>query len=158
MRVLRKTCAIANHKFHRVPNAPHGNGIGRAPHSPVPNPIQPGPRFFRPTNYLRPGKDLSAATRPPGFPDRGDGLDDFSPVTSQPAPPGGIGAERRTATALVPPPFPAIARQMAPSETHQDDASLPELACRRDRRRAGQSTGPGFRKDAPGHAKPSQTD
>src|SRR5437588_3161019 len=149
----------ANHKLRRVPRGPRGgNGIGRARRFPSPNPTRNAAMHFRPTNFLKPGKDLSAGLPRLGFPRCADGPDDFSRATSRPAQANEIAATRKKATALVRPLFLSTARRTVPSGTNQADAFLREPAYRRDRARAVRSTERAFRKAAPDRAARFQTD
>src|SRR5437764_12751484 len=68
----------ANRTLHRDAIAHRHDGIGRVRHSPFPNPTRNAPMHFRPTNFPKPGKDLSAGLPRPGPPRYADRPDDFS--------------------------------------------------------------------------------
>src|SRR6266446_7670259 len=112
----------ANHKRRRVPTGPRGNGIGRVRHSPFPNPTRNAPMHFRPTNFPKPDKDLSAGLPRLEFPRCADGPDDFSRATSRPAQADEIVARHKKSMALARPLFLSTARRTVPSGTNQADA------------------------------------
>src|SRR3977135_4222292 len=95
----------ANRTLHRAAIAHRHDGIDRARHSPSPNPTRNAPTHFRPTNFLKPGKDLSAELRRPEFPRCADGPADFLPATSKPATAREPAARRKREAALVRPFF-----------------------------------------------------
>src|ERR1700674_1348095 len=149
----------ANRTLHRAAIARPHDDIGRARHSPSPNPTRNAPTHFRPTNFPRPGKDLAAGLRCPELPRCADGPDDFSPATSKPAPARETAARRKREAALVRsrPAFLSTATRTVQSETHQADASLPEPACRPGWGRAARSNEQAFRKAGPDRATRFQT-
>src|SRR5438270_5464379 len=149
---------LPHHKRRRVPIGHRGNGIGRVRHSPFPNPTRNAAMHCRPTNFPRSDKALSPEELLPALPRCADGLDDFSPATSKPAPGREIAAKRKQVAALVRPLFLSTARRTISSGTNQADAFRRQPACRRDRGRAVRSTELAFRKAAPDRATRFQID
>src|SRR5947207_15056224 len=95
----------ANRTLHRGAIAHRHDGIGRACRFPSPNPTRNAAMHFRSTNFPRSDKALSPEELLPELPRCADGLDDFSPATSRPAPGREIVARRKQVAALVRPLF-----------------------------------------------------